>query len=704
MNPPVIDAAILVPRLSLFEAGLFLLYLAGWVYLPGAAIRQLLGFRAGGRTERWALNAAIGILWMSLVYFALGLFGRQGWHPIVALLPAIPWLARRSRRKPSTARRYRAAWHPAQRLGMLLLAAFVVGHVGRVASLVRYDRGGLRLYGAFYSDKLASTSDCVALMHEVPPRDMRFAGRRSFNHYFPRLFVAAVCRATGIDFVGAFWFYAAALGIAVEGLAVLAFCRRVLRSYPLACAALLLHGLARYGAEQKPMDLSLALLLLALLAVRRCSASRRRRWGGLAVVFIGIMPTYEIFHAAVALAGLTIWWTAGATRLVMWPGTSRPRFSGAPWRDLKLRTLIVAPACLGALLSVRLLGLGGGKVSPPEVILRNSYRDSYKHEWQDLLLESPEKHPLLDTLYTWKRGKPFRPEAERSSGETAEKPGGLQRLAGKAIFELGFLGYFFVRFLNVGLFGCAALVVWFRRKPRAPNAILEIVAPIALVGFAFPFLLSWGRSVGAEWWETANIYRFTTCGHVLLTLIGAATMVDALGRWRRPVGWASALVVLGRLLFLAAGHLTPVTSFNLVEPDRLQALAFLRLEVPFGEVVIHPWVDDLIRDDARPGEAPWVYKHHFMLGSNLAGRPMYFEGKEDHAFSTGRISPQDVLQRSRLRQRFFESPDAAAVRAVVEEGAVRWVVSDSEHPAPAPIAGRWPLAFANETVKVYRRP
>ena len=703
MNSPAIDAAILVPRLSFFEAGLFLVYLVGWVYLPGVALRQLLGLRLGGRAERWALNATVGILWMSLVYFALALFDQEGWHWLAALLPVIPWLGSRSRRRASAAKRSPSVWHPAQCVGMVLVAAFVAGHVGRVASLVQYDRSGLRLYGAFYSDKLASTSDCVALMHEVPPRDMRFAGRQGFSHYFPRLFVAAVCRTTGIDFVRAFWFYAAALGIAVEGLAVLAFCRRLLRSYPLACVALVLHGLCRYGVEQKPLDLSFALLLLALLAVRRCSASRRWRWAGLAVVLLGMMPTYEIFHAAVTLAGLAIWWLVGAIRLVGWPGTLRPRFSPASRRDAQLRTLIVVPACLAALLSVRLLGLGGGKVAPPEVVLRNSYRDSYKHEWQDLLRESPDAHPVLDTLYSWKRGKPFRPQADRRAARTTDRPSGLERLLGKAIFELGFVGYFFVRFLNVGLFGCAALWLWFRRKPRAPDTILAIVAPIVLVGFAIPFFLSWGRSAGTQWWETPNIYRFATCGHVLLVLIGVGTMVGALRRWRRPVGWVSAVIVLGRLVFLAAGHLTPITSFHLVEPDRLQALAFLRLDVPFGEVVIHPWVDDLIRDDARPGQVSWVYKHHFMLGANLAGRPIYFEGKEEHAFSTGRISSQDVLKRSRLRRQFFQSPDAATVREVVEDGAVRWVISDTEHPPPAAIAREWSLAFANPTVKIYRR-
>ncbi len=75
MNSPAIDAAILVPRLSLSEAGLFLVYVVGLVCLPGLAIRQLLGLRSGGRAERWALTVTAGILWLSLVYFALGLFG-----------------------------------------------------------------------------------------------------------------------------------------------------------------------------------------------------------------------------------------------------------------------------------------------------------------------------------------------------------------------------------------------------------------------------------------------------------------------------------------------------------------------------------------------------------------------------------------------------------------------------------------------------
>jgi hypothetical protein len=125
--------------------------------------------------------------------------------------------------------------------------------------------------------------------------------------------------------------------------------------------------------------------------------------------------------------------------------------------------------------------------------------------------------------------------------------------------------------------------------------------------------------------------------------------------------------------------------------------------VPGAEIVIHPWIDDLIRDSWAPQRVAWVYKRHFTLGSNLAGVQMFYEGREDHLFIGGFIAPDEVLQRRRLRQKFYESPDAATLRTVVEQGGVTWVVADREHPARALIERGWTLAFQRDDVRIYRR-
>jgi hypothetical protein len=494
--PPSVDPGALVPGLDVGDALRFVAYLALVVWLPGSAIYRLLGLRSGGRFERWAETAVLGVLWVSLLYFALGLVGLQRWHLAPVWLPVVGvWSAATRRRfsgrvplkaigeekrRPAVTLP-RRGWTAAQVIGLLLIAAMVANYLARVDSCIQYDASGLRLYGAFFTDKMTNMSPCAALIHDVPPRNLRFSGSGFPYHYFPHVFVAALSQTTGIDYVNGFWFYAAALGIAITGLTVLAFCRRMLHSSWLACLGLLFFGWIQFNPETKPLDLSIGLLLLGLLALERYRASGRRRWAALAVGMLGAMPLYEVFHAAAALGGLAVWSAAGAR---------------AGWRELRWRIAVTGPA----------------------------------------------------------------------------------------------------------------------------------------------------------------------------------------------------------------GLLAPIASFHRIDRDRLEALAFLRGQIPFGDVVIHPWVDDLICDDREPDKVNWVYKRHFTLGSNLAGQQMYYEGRADHLFIGGFILPEEVDRRSRLRKQFYESPDRATVDAVVGRGPVGWVVADREHPAPPPVAAGWELAFANATVRIYRRP
>ena len=112
---------------------------------------------------------------------------------------------------------------------------------------------------------------------------------------------------------------------------------------------------------------------------------------------------------------------------------------------------------------------------------------------------------------------------------------------------------------------------------------------------------------------------------------------------------------------------------------------------------------DLVRDARRPEDVDWVYKRHFTLGSNLAGRQMFYEGREDHLFINGAVTAGEVLARRHLRETFYTRPTPEVIRRVVDSGGVAWVVSDDANPVGPEIRSRWRLAYATDTVRIYRR-
>jgi hypothetical protein len=179
-------------------------------------------------------------------------------------------------------------------------------------------------------------------------------------------------------------------------------------------------------------------------------------------------------------------------------------------------------------------------------------------------------------------------------------------------------------------------------------------------------------------------------------------MVEAVRKWRRPVSWLLLGLLGWQVVVLGLAATARDSSFHHVPNDRLQALAFLRREVPVGQIVIHPWIDDLIRSDASADKVDWVYKRHFTLGSNLAGQQMWYEGREDHLFIGGYIPADEVYRRSRLRRKFYQTPDRETVEAITGRDGAAWVVADAEHSAPAEIAHTWPVVFGNSTVRIYQ--
>jgi len=678
--PTAADLSLVTPDYSLGEGAWFLAVLAIAVVLPGHALRRLFGLGSGDLWFRWALALVLGVLWTSLLYFALAACHVQACHLFLSPLPWVVHLIRTRCCRPASVKRCLRPWKSPVLAGLILAVALAAGYFVRTAALVRPDAKGLRLYGALFSDKMTNMSPCAALRYGVPPAALRISGYAFPSHYFPHLFVAAFDVGAGIDYLDGFWFYAAAFGVFVRSLAVLAFTRRLLHSPWLACLTLAVFGLARFGPQDKTLDLSFALLLLAICSLDLFRCSQRRRWVFLCVALIAAMPFYKVFTCAAALGGLVIW---AAVSLI----TSR--------KQTVLRSTVAITACVGAVLAVRMLYFGAELASPPELKFKNVYRESYKHEWRDRLLE-PDPPPWIAHLYAWKRGKPVSEVADLPGDD---EPGTIRRTAGEIVYNLGFAGYFVLRFVNLALFGAVALVAWYRRKRW--NTSVALIASIAAFGFAVPCVLVWGHTAEGQWWETPNIYRLTMCAWMLLTLVGTGMLVQAVRQFRRPRWWLPLAIAAWQLWIVTAACVERSTSFHHVPADRLAALAFLRTQVPHGEIVLHPWADDLIRNDARPDEVAWVYKRHFTLASNLAGCQMFYEGREDHLFINGFVTADEVYRRRRLRDQFYDSPSEKIVREVIEGGRVQWIVADDECPAPATVCASWRLRFESGGVKIY---
>jgi hypothetical protein len=708
--PTSADLSLVTPDYSLAEAAWFLAVLAIAVLFPGHALRKQLGLTCGNLWHRWALTSVLGILWTSLLYFALAACHWQSVHLYLSPLPWLIHLIRTRHAWSATIQHtlsYRRLFQPSLRpilVGLILAAALAAGYFVRTAALVQHDSTGLRLYGAFYSDKLTNMSPCAALRHDVPPAALRISGYAFPSHYFPHLFVAAFDVGAGIDYLDGFWFYVATFGVFVRSLAVLAFTRRLLRSPWLACLALLVFGLARFIPQDKTLDLSFALLLLAIHSLDLYRCSNRRRWLALCVVLIAAMPFYEVFTAAAALGGLVVW---AAVSLI----TSRDQ--------TVLRSTVAIAACVGAVLAVRMLYFGAELASPPELKFKNVYRESYKHEWRDRLRE-PNPPKWMAHLYAWKRGKSVSEVADLSGDD---EPGPIQRISGEVVYNAGFAGYFVLRWVNIALFGVIALVVRCRQKkgdrsllreaPEGPSRkngpvpffslVTALIGAVVVVGFCVPCVVVWGHTADGQWWETPNIYRLTTCAWMFLVLLGMGVLVEACRQFRRPRWWLPLAIAVWQVWIVTAAYFATPSSFHHVPTDRLETLAYLRTQVPPGEVVLHPWVHDLIRNDTDPDEVAWVYKRHFTLASNLAGCQMFYEGREDHLFINGFVTSEEVYRRRRLRDRFYESPDEETVREIVENGQVRWIVADADSPAPESVVASWQLRFESSGAKAYSR-
>lgn len=709
------DVARLVPSFHLGDIFVFAFQAFFAVFVLGEVVLRCLRLAPRFRVERVALTGTLGLV--GYCYFAWLLFALThsrnatlGGTRLVALgLLSWYFFEKRPRHGASnqTAARSRHVGRRVESLGFALIGLLVVYYLVRTVPLFDFDGERLRLYGAAFSDKTTNMMSCHALLHDVPPDCLRFAGRKFPSHYFPHLYASLVPSVSpptaGDDTIAVFWFYVPTLGITINGLAILAFGRRMLKSYAAGCVGLVIYGLTSVSPELKPLDVTPALALTAITALDRFRRTGRKRWAGVAVALVGAMPCFETFHGALMVAALGLWGSLDFAAAAIRRRKSTDRSSQLPWSAL----VVPAAAGLAAIVSLKMLYLGEHAVAPPKFKIDNVFGDSYRSTWESRARDDDRIGPALATLDRWKR-KP-KPHDERIETPTAPVAW-YERTAAKAIYTIGVPVYVFFRFVHIASFGVVHLRR--RRKNHKLRPSELVVAAAALIGFTVPWLVDVGITADGKWWSSPNLYRPTEFGSLLLTLLGCGVMIDLathIAAWKRPATWLLALVAGFWLYDVAGRQFAPTTQYLEVPADQLRALAYLRKHTPYEAVTIHPWSDCEIRDAAAGDRVAFVYKRHFTLGSNLAGRTMFYEGREDYTFSNGFIDPEEVYRRSRARKKFYAEPDAETLAAVLDIATsdgrlVDYVVEDAGLPAPEVVRAGWPIVFRSGDVVIRRRP
>lgn len=706
------DVAQLVPRFSFSDALLFAGQAVFAVFFVGAFVLRKLRLSTRFRVERAALAGAFGLVGFCVVAWCLfalthsrsvALMGVYG-LAMVGFIANSMWMysdgpfSKHSPKRPKLAR--------GELCGYLLIGLLVVNYLVRTVPLFDFDGERFRLYGAAFSDKTTNMMSCHALLHDVPPDCLRFAGRKFPSHYFPHLYtslVNAVPHSSGENIVANFWFYVPTLGIVINGLAILAFGRRVLKSYAAGSVGLVIYGLTNVSPDLKPLDVTPALALTAIMALDRLRRTTMKRWAAVAIVLFGAMPCFETFHAALMVAALGLW--GGFEFIAAW---FRRRRSGDRLARLP-RWVLAVPAAAGiaAIVSLQMLYLGERPVAPPKIKLDSVFGDSYRNTWEARARDDDAIARALATLDRWKR-KPK--PADTKSDEPAAPVAWYQRAAAKVIYTVGVPIYVFFRFVHIASFG--AVHLWRRKKGGALRPSEAIIAAAAIIGFAVPWLIDVGITADGKWWSSPNLYRPTEFGALLITMLGTGLMIEfATNRatWKRPTTWLLVAIAGSWFADVAGNHLAPTTTYLEVPADQLKALAYLRNRTPYEAITVHPWSDCEIRDAANGDQVAFIYKRHYTLGSNLAGRTMYYEGREDYTFSNGFIEPEDVYRRSRLRKKFFNEPDATTIAEVLDfttgDGRqLRYVVDDAGRPAPSLVREKWPVVFRSGAVAIRRRP
>lgn len=716
--------ALLLPNVELWAGLTFALLVAATVLVSGLAWRRLLRIE----TESWSLatawQLALGINWTSFAYYLVRWLDVPQWHlavtwlPLLAMGTGLAWrmaLAKNDSERTAAWRPWRhpftsgagVAWRPhaADVAAVLILLTFGMHYLVRVEACVVPDASGVRLYGPLFSDKMTVMACCPALRVSVPPENLRMAGEPFPSHYFPHLFVAAASPWFGGDWIDVYWCYAPLLGLATCGLAVYGFASVLLANRWLAVAALAIYGLSTFSLELRVLDISFALVCLGLTQLGRCYAATREpgsRWQSAATAALAFawMPAFEVFTALAVLAGLGAWCAIVLLR-AMW----RRTWLAGDFMQLRWTGLTTFAAGVGAMMVLKLLFGTAEAKYPPHIVWESTFRKSYAHEWRDAA-SAADASDLVRSIYYWQRGKRIPPPG-MSPGHERQLPKAAlwQRAVAEVVFDLGYVLYLTARFVNLGLFGIVAL--WAARSWKHDDgrwAIAAAILGIAIVGYGFPLVANLGREAAGVWWASPNVYRLTGCAHMLLVLLGVGMAWRLCEHWSRPWTWLPIAAAAASLFLATWPQFAPLSDYVHLSHSQLAALDYLRHETPASAIVLHPWSDVPIRNDVRPDEVAWVYKRHFTLGSNLTGRAMYYEGREDYQFSHGAIDPEIVSARRHAREDFYAGDAAAATSSKLDASSIDILITDRSQACgvPASVAAWKPLAEFGEVV-IYGR-
>ena len=171
----------------------------------------------------------------------------------------------------------RTARRPARPIlaGLLLAAALYAGYSAKTAAACAAGCGRTAALWGFLFRQMTNMSPSAATRRSAAG-GARISGYVFPSHYFPHLFVASFDVGAGIDYLDGFWFSRRPSAWRFAA-AVLAFAKRWLHSPWLACLAAGDLRVPSLHPQDKTLDLSFALLLLAIGSpIDGCS--HRRRW------------------------------------------------------------------------------------------------------------------------------------------------------------------------------------------------------------------------------------------------------------------------------------------------------------------------------------------------------------------------------------------------------------------------------------------
>lgn len=115
--------------------------------------------------------------------------------------------------------------------------------------------------------------------------------------------------------------------------------------------------------------------------------------------------------------------------------------------------------------------------------------------------------------------------------------------------------------------------------------------------------------------------------------------------------------------------------YSYIDKDTLEILNFLRNKTPVSSVVLHPFHNNPIYKIGEPPNQPaWIFEGHYFFVSALGERQVVFEGAASSTtYYMGDASSEEVFQRVRQVDQFYESLDRTGAEAFLDRFHVNYV-------------------------------